>query len=150
MPEIPPLPRRGLGCGFFPGARGSWSLPSFRYDGLEEGSMPVPIMQPRPILSTAYITQQRPRIKTKFPSPGGTPGLLLKNSVEKFHGASGTRGAPRPRVVRENDCCFILGEAVGPKGVRRISFFPRLFLDSPTGTPYLVCVINIHHKIRYH
>src|SRR3990170_5611079 len=132
------------------------------------------------MLSTVYITQQRPRIKTKFPSPGGNPSLLLKNSVEKFHGAPGTRGAPRqsggefpppaplppplagsgggtgyarrvrllrerrkgPRVVRENDCCFILGEAVGPKGVGRISFFPRLFLDSPTGTPYLVCVIN--------
>src|SRR3972149_7001514 len=47
------------------------------------------------MLPTVYITQQRPRIKTKFPSPGGNPSLLLKNSAEKFHGASGTRGAPR-------------------------------------------------------
>src|SRR3990172_3913026 len=46
------------------------------------------------MLSTVYITQQRPRIKTKFPSPGGNPSLLLKNSVEKFHGASGKGCAP--------------------------------------------------------
>ena len=151
--------------------------------------MPFPLVRPITNIIEGIHNATITRNQDEFlPLRGVNRYSLLKNSVEKFHSASETRGAPRqsdgkfpqpaplppplagsgggtgyarrvrllrerrkgPRVVRENDCCFILGEAIGPKGVGGISFFPRLFLDSPTGTPYLVCVINIHHKIRYH
>src|SRR3990172_1786624 len=91
MPEIPPLPRRGLRCGFFPGARGTWSLPSFRYDWLEEGSMPVPFMQPMTPVVDCIHNATKTKNQDEISFPGGKPDP----SVEKFHGASGTRGAPR-------------------------------------------------------
>jgi hypothetical protein len=50
----------------------------------------------------------------------------------------------------EKDRGFILIKISTPERVRGIFFFPRLFLDSPPETPYLVCVMNPHHKIRYH
>jgi hypothetical protein len=46
--------------------------------------------------------------------------------------------------------CFIRLKTISPWGVRRISFFSPLFLDSPNRTPYLVSVIILDHKIRYH
>src|SRR3972149_9606650 len=80
MPEIPPLPRRGLRCAFFPGARGTWSLPSFRYDWLEEGSMPVPFMQPMTHVVDCIHNATKTKNQDEISFPGGKP----EPSVEKF------------------------------------------------------------------
>ncbi len=53
-------------------------------------------------------------------------------------------------VDRGKDRRFILPQPAPSFEVRKIVFSPRLFLDSPIRTPYLVSVVNIHHKIRYH
>ena len=57
---------------------------------------------------------------------------------------------PGTEAAIGKDRCFILVKIATSERVRGIFFFPRLFLDSPPGTPYLVCVMNFHHKIRYH
>src|SRR3990170_7779321 len=98
MPEIPPLPRRGLRCAFFPGARGTWSLPSFRYDWLEEGSMPVPFMQPMTHVVDCIHNATKTKNQDEISFPGGKP----EPSVEKFC-------RKIPRCVRDKGCAPTVG-----------------------------------------
>ena len=50
MPAVTQLARRGLQCGFFPGARGTWSLPSFPCENDGAGSAPLPYLRPITII----------------------------------------------------------------------------------------------------
>jgi hypothetical protein len=78
-----------------------------------------------------------------LPSPGGWVGGSVRIRVRST-GKIGSETIPAYGTR-----CFIRAETIFARGVRRISFFPRLFLDSPMQTPYLVCVMIFDHKIRY-
>ena len=86
----------------------------------------------------------------------GTVSLDPKESERILRGyrprsRSHRRGKyPGAEAAIGQDRCFILVKIAAPERVRRFFFFSRLFLDSPPETPYLVCVMNSHHKIRHH
>ena len=77
------------------------------------------------------------------------PERIIRNDTPRSR--SDRRGKyPGTEAAIGKDRCFILAKIATSERVRGIFFFPRLFLDSPPGTPYLVCVMNFHHKIRHH
>ena len=79
----------------------------------------------------------------------GEPERIIRNDTPRSR--SDRRGKyPGTDAAIGKDRCFILAKIATSERVRGIFFFPRLFLDSPPGTPYLVCVMNFHHKIRHH
>jgi hypothetical protein len=172
MPAVTQIARRGLQRGFFPGARGTWSLPSFPSENDGAGSTPLPYLRPITIIVDCIHNILMQENQDEISSPGRFFPHFVENLCRKIQRWVESKGATKaehsPDAYRWNGpapagdsirrqespsadgTCFIRSEPAFPPGVRGISIFSPLFLDSPKQTPYLVSVILLDHKIRYH
>jgi len=153
------------------------SLP-FPLKNLRRVQCRFPDMRPIPIIVDCIHNSSTLNNQDEFSFPGRGPAPSVENFCRKNLRCTSAKGCPGlagKEPLGENLCrirrrspsipppgefkggssrpcnggCFIRAETTPPGGVRKFFVFSRLFLDSPTRTPYLVCVLIIDHKIHY-